>query len=129
MSIILASQSPGGGSCWPRWGSHNLKSSPPWGRRSLPRACPPPSWWRSSHARKRREVAVQAGPDDVVIAADTVVAVDGAVLGKPRDPADAARMLSPALRPGPHSLHRGYGPAGDLQPHRPRGYPGPLPAR
>ena len=62
--------------------------------------------------QKAEEVAVQAGPDDVVIAADTVVAVDGAVLGKPRDPADAARMLSASLRPGPYSLHRGHGHGG-----------------
>jgi septum formation protein len=33
-------------------------------------------------------------PDAVVIAADTIVVIDGLVLGKPRDEADAARMLS-----------------------------------
>ena len=32
-------------------------------------------------------------PNDVVIGADTVVILDGEVLGKPRDEADAARML------------------------------------
>ena len=31
--------------------------------------------------------------DEIILAADTVVAVDGAVLGKPRDPDDAASML------------------------------------
>ena len=41
---------------------------------------------------KAREVA-QAHSDAVVIGADTVVAVDGAILGKPADEADAARML------------------------------------
>ncbi len=30
---------------------------------------------------------------EIVLAADTVVVVDGAILGKPRDPADARRML------------------------------------
>lgn len=34
-----------------------------------------------------------AHPDDTVIGADTVVILDGAVLGKPRDEADAVRML------------------------------------
>ena len=32
-------------------------------------------------------------PEDVVIAADTIVVCDGQVLGKPKDPADAFRML------------------------------------
>lgn len=34
-----------------------------------------------------------ANPDAVVLGADTVVVVDGAVLGKPADGSDAARML------------------------------------
>lgn len=33
------------------------------------------------------------GPDELVITADTIVYVDGEVLGKPRDKADARRML------------------------------------
>ncbi len=43
-------------------------------------------------ARAKAE-AVQSGPDDVVLGADTVVVVDGAVLGKPEDAAEARRML------------------------------------
>ncbi len=47
-------------------------------------------------ARVSREkaMAVEAGRDDIVIAADTVVVCENQVLGKPRDEADAARMLS-----------------------------------
>ncbi|MCD8116376.1 MAG: Maf family protein [Oscillospiraceae bacterium] len=41
---------------------------------------------------KAGEVAA-AHPDSVVIGADTVVEVDGVLLGKPRDEQDAARML------------------------------------
>lgn len=37
--------------------------------------------------------AVAHEPDDVVIAADTIVVCDGQVLGKPADEADAYRML------------------------------------
>lgn len=37
--------------------------------------------------------AVTREPDDVVIAADTIVVCDGQVLGKPADPEDACRML------------------------------------
>ena len=38
--------------------------------------------------------AVPRPADDLVIAADTIVVCDGQVLGKPRDEADAFRMLS-----------------------------------
>lgn len=37
--------------------------------------------------------AVPRGPGDVVIAADTIVVCGGQILGKPRDAADARRML------------------------------------
>ncbi|MFN3971946.1 MAG: Maf family protein [Gemmobacter sp.] len=37
--------------------------------------------------------AVQAGPDDVVICADTTVALGRRILGKPRDAAEAAEFL------------------------------------
>src|SRR6185295_4319984 len=35
----------------------------------------------------------QAHPGELVLAADTVVVIDGELLGKPTDPADARRML------------------------------------
>ena len=38
--------------------------------------------------------AVCRGPEDVVIAADTIVVCQGKVLGKPRDPEDAVAMLT-----------------------------------
>ena len=43
-------------------------------------------------ARAKAE-AVSAAPEEIVLAADTVVVVDGLILGKPAGPADAARML------------------------------------
>jgi nucleoside triphosphate pyrophosphatase len=42
--------------------------------------------------RKARAVAKKI-PDALVLAADTLVFLDGEILGKPRDPADARRML------------------------------------
>ncbi|MBS3898004.1 MAG: septum formation inhibitor Maf [Dethiobacter sp.] len=42
---------------------------------------------------KARAVAAKF-PDGVIIAADTVVCLDGELLGKPRDASDAARMLA-----------------------------------
>ena len=40
-----------------------------------------------------KAAAVPHGPEDIVIAADTIVVCDGCVLGKPKDTADAFRML------------------------------------
>ncbi len=37
--------------------------------------------------------AVESADGDIVLGADTVVVVDGSILGKPTNPADAARML------------------------------------
>ncbi len=42
---------------------------------------------------RKKAAAVSAGEEDVVVAADTVVVLDGRVLGKPRDGAEAVRML------------------------------------
>jgi septum formation protein len=47
--------------------------------------------------RKARALASKADPNDVVLGADTIVVLDGAILGKPRDAADATAMLG-ALR-------------------------------
>ena len=54
---------------------------------------------------KAEEIAAQY-PDSVVIGADTVVAVDDAILGKPHDAADAARMLA-LLSGREHSVYTG----------------------
>jgi septum formation protein len=44
-------------------------------------------------ASKAQKIAETAAPGDIVVAADTIVLVDGKILGKPKDEADAARML------------------------------------
>jgi septum formation protein len=41
----------------------------------------------------REKAAARAAAGELVLAADTVVVLDGAILGKPRDPDDARRML------------------------------------
>ena len=47
-----------------------------------------------SRVSRLKALAVRREPGDVVIAADTIVVCGGEVLGKPRDEADAFRMLS-----------------------------------
>lgn len=44
-------------------------------------------------AEAKADAVWRDGTDDVVLAADTVVVVDGDVLGKPHDDAEAAHML------------------------------------
>ena len=44
-------------------------------------------------AREKALAVWRTRPQDVVLGADTIVVVDGAILGKPVDGADAARML------------------------------------
>lgn len=60
-------------------------------------------------AAKARSVASRLesqGLVALVLAADTLVALDGVMLGKPRDDADAARMLQ-ALSGRTHDVHTG----------------------
>ena len=44
-------------------------------------------------ARAKAEAAAAGSRESLVIAADTIVVIDGKVLGKPRDTEDATRML------------------------------------
>ena len=55
---------------------------------------------------QEKATAIEASPADVVLGADTVVVIDGQILGKPRDPADALRMLE-ALSGREHAVLTG----------------------
>lgn len=61
---------------------------------------------------KAAAVAEGAPPGAVVLAADTIVVLDGEALGKPRDDADARRMLH-ALRGRAHDVVTGVALAHD----------------
>ena len=56
--------------------------------------------------KKAAVAACDAKPGDLIIAADTVVAIDGLVLGKPVDEQDACRMLR-LLSGRTHLVHTG----------------------
>ena len=105
MDIILASQSPRRRELLERMGLPFRTITPDIDER-MERALPPGELVAAISAEKAGAVAVQTGPDAVVIAADTVVALDGAVLGKPADESDAARMLS-ALSGRTHQVFTG----------------------
>lgn len=42
---------------------------------------------------REKAAAVPASPEEIILGADTTVVVDGQILGKPEDAADAVRML------------------------------------
>lgn len=70
-----------------------------------PGATPPELAIRHA-AAKAREVRARF-PDEVIVAADTVVDVDGRTLGKPRDAAEAHEMLR-TLSGREHQVHTAY---------------------
>lgn len=57
--------------------------------------------------RKADAVAETVGPEALVIAADTIVALDGAVMGKPHSPEEAVEMLS-RLSGNTHAVYTGF---------------------
>ena len=105
MDIILASQSPRRRELLERMGLPFRIITPDIDEH-MERELPPGELVAAISAEKAGAVAAQAGPGAVVIAADTVVALDGAVLGKPAGEADAARMLS-ALAGRTHHVYTG----------------------
>jgi len=53
-----------------------------------------------------KAAAVPAGPDEIVVAADTTVEIAGTILGKPVDADDARKMLA-TLSGAAHLVHTG----------------------
>src|SRR2546429_8809216 len=71
-------------------------------------------------AREKALAVARQRPHDVVLGADTVVVVDGQLLGKPSDAADAARMLR-LLSGREHRVITGVGLVANGQPSVARG--------
>lgn len=104
--IILASQSPRRRELLERMGL-TFTIVVPDINEHMDRALEPHRLVEAISREKAKAVQTQVGPDAVIIAADTVVALDGALLGKPRDRADAGRMLS-ALQGRHHQVYTGF---------------------
>ena len=105
MNIILASQSPRRKELLERIGIHNFHIIAPDVDESTAGGLPPAQIVEELSVRKAR-AAGAAGPDSLVIAADTVVALDGKVLGKPHSEEEAFAMLS-ALSGREHHVYTG----------------------
>lgn len=93
MRIILASGSPRRRELLERMGIDEFDIITSDVDESLADGLPPSEQVERLSRRKADAVAALAGPDAIVIAADTVVALDGAILGKPVDEEDASHML------------------------------------
>lgn len=94
MNIILASGSPRRRELLERMGIENFDIITSDVDESVDETLPPAEQVEILSRRKADAVAAEVSPNDLVIAADTVVAMDGIVLGKPADEMDAFRMLS-----------------------------------
>lgn len=70
-------------------------------------ALPPQEQVRLISRRKAEAAARLVGPEALILAADTIVALDGAVLGKPHSPQEAAEMLH-RLSGKTHTVHTGF---------------------
>jgi septum formation protein len=70
-------------------------------------AMPPGVLVESLSAQKASDVALRHAGADLVIGADTVVVLDERVLGKPKDAADARRMLA-SIAGRWHRVYTGY---------------------
>ncbi len=66
---------------------------PAMGEENADPALPPEKFVEALAIAKAQEIA-ETHPDDIIIGSDTVVAVNGEILGKPKNEADAHRMLS-----------------------------------
>ncbi|MBQ9411525.1 MAG: septum formation protein Maf [Oscillospiraceae bacterium] len=105
--IVLASASPRRRELLQMLGVRNLEIVPARGGEHPNPELAPAELVTDLSRCKAREVALLRSPEELVIAADTVVVLDGAILGKPRDRTDAQRMLT-ALSGRSHSVYTGF---------------------
>ena len=94
MDIILASQSPRRRELLERMGVRDFRIVTPDIDEHMDRDLPPKELVGRISLEKALAVQAQEGNSPIIIAADTVVALDGAVLGKPADELEAFKMLS-----------------------------------
>ena len=94
MAIVLASKSPRRSELLRQLGITEFLVLPAVGEEYKDPALSPEELVEALSRQKAEEVAAARGAEDVIIGADTVVAVDGTVLGKPHDEAEAEEMLS-----------------------------------
>ena len=105
MQIILASQSPRRRELLERMGLSPFEVIPARGEEVMDPTLDAAGLVEALSQQKAAEVSA-ARPEGLVIAADTVVALDGLILGKPRDRRQAEEMLS-RLSGRSHTVYTG----------------------
>ena len=106
MDIILASQSPRRRELLGQMGMKDFRVVSPQVDETAEGRPGPAGLVEQLSLRKAAAVAAREGTDALIIAADTVVALDDAVLGKPAGRAEAAAMLT-ALSGRTHQVYTG----------------------
>jgi septum formation protein len=94
MKLVLASASPRRKELLHMLGLSDLLVLPAKGEEKTKAGLSPAEAVCVLSRQKAREVAAAAEPDALILAADTIVAVDGEILGKPADETEAFSMLS-----------------------------------
>lgn len=107
MALILASKSPRRQELLAQMGLTDFEIHPAVGEELAEPGLTPPELVQALALHKAREVAEKfAQPDDLIIGADTIVVLDGQVLGKPHNEAHALEMLT-ALAGREHHVYTG----------------------
>lgn len=106
MNWILASGSPRRRELLEMLGVPDLTIRPAKGPERATPGAGPEQTVRELSLHKAQEVAQTCAPEDIIIAADTIVYLDGAILGKPKNHDDAVRMLT-ALSGREHIVYTG----------------------
>jgi septum formation protein len=110
VEVILASQSPRRRELLALVGIAHVVRPADIDESVLPAEAPVPHCERL--ARAKAHVLADRHPEAVVIAADTIVVLDGDILGKPRDATEAAAMLT-RLSGRTHTVHTAMAVARD----------------
>lgn len=105
--ILLASQSPRRRELFRQMGISNFQTVSPEIPEHMERDLPPGELVAAIAEEKAAAAAQKVPPETIVIAADTIVVLDNVVLGKPKSPADAVRMLT-ALSGRQHQVWTGF---------------------
>ena len=106
MRIVLASQSPRRRELFKAIGIEDFDVMPAAGEEVVRDDVPPYTAVELTAGAKAREVAEKCAKEDLVVAADTMVWLDGVFLGKPADEKQAREMLR-ALSGAKHTVYTG----------------------